>query len=100
MKTFVFDLDGTLCTWEKGGNYEDAIFFRDRITKVNQLYEQGHTIMIDSARGTLHKKDWQKITEKQLKTWGVKYHYLRTGVKWQADVYIDDRAIKDIDFFK
>lgn len=96
---YCFDLDNTLCTWEKDGRYEDARPFMDRISVVNRLYEQGHQILIDTARGTLHKKDWSAVTEAQLKKWGLKYHLLRTGVKLQADRYIDDRAINDKDFF-
>ena len=97
---YCVDLDNTLCTWEKNGKYENAKPFPERINKINRLYEQGHTILIDTARGTLHKKDWHTVTEKQLKDWGLKYHLLRTGVKLQADRYIDDRAINSEDFFK
>lgn len=97
---YCFDLDGTLCSWRKDGHYENAKPYQDRINKVNRLYEKGHTILVDSARGSLHKKDWQKFTEKQLKEWGLKFHIVRTGVKFFANNYIDDRGIKDIDFFK
>lgn len=73
--------------------------YRDRITKVNRLYEQGHIIMIDTARGTMTGKDHLEKTEQQLKDWGVKYHILRTGVKFFADKYIDDRGLSDKEFF-
>jgi hypothetical protein len=36
--------------------------------------------------------DWREFTEKQLKSWGVKYHELIFG-KPVADVFIDDKAI-------
>lgn len=95
---YVFDLDGVLCSNEEDVYKAEPYF--NRITKVNRLYEQGHKIMIDSARGTITGKDHQEKTEEQLKEWGVKYHYLRTGVKFYGDYYVDDKAIKDYDFFK
>ena len=37
----------------------------------------------------------------QLKSWGVKLnHTLRTGVKFGADIFIDDKGISDDRFFK
>ncbi len=39
------------------------------------------------------------MTEKQLKEWNVKYHALFLG-KPAGDLYIDDKGIRDIDFFK
>ena len=96
---YCFDLDNTLCS-SVGNDYSIAEPFKNRILKVNRLYDQGHTIIIDSARGTLSKKDLFELTQEQLKSWGVKYHYLRTGVKFFADHYVDDKAINDIIFFK
>lgn len=96
---YCFDLDGTLCT-NKSDDYNIAEPIIDRIKKVNKLYDEGHTIFIDSARGSITKIDWQKVTEKQLKKWGLKYHVIRTGNKMFADYYIDDKAISDLNFFK
>ena len=97
MKNYCFDLDGTLCT-NTEGEYESAVPFPERISKVNALYEEGSNILIYTARGTVTGIDWRKLTEKQLSLWGVKYHELRLGKPF-ADVYIDDRAISDGDFF-
>ena len=95
---YCFDLDNTLCKTE-GNKYESAepIFFR--IKRVNELYEGGHRIIIDSARGCVSGKDWKPFTEAQLKHWGLKYHELRTGVKFNADFFIDDKALSDKDYF-
>ena len=41
---------------------------------------------------------FRELTELQLLQWGCKYHQLILG-KPSADIYIDDRAIKDTDFF-
>jgi hypothetical protein len=95
---YCFDLDGTLCTHEK--NYADAKPLTNRINVLNTLYDDGNTIIIDTARGSTTKIDWYEITEKQLNLWGVKYHKLRVGVKFNFDFLIDDKAINDKNFFK
>ena len=97
MKNYCFDLDGTLCT-NTEGEYESAIPFPERISMVNSLYEEGSNILIYTARGTVTGIDWRPLTEKQLAEWGVKYHELRLGKPF-ADIYIDDRAMSDGDFF-
>ena len=95
---YCFDLDGTLCT-NTDGDYVSAKPFKDRIYKVNQLYNEGHTILIDTARGSTTKIDWYGLTENQLKEWGVLYHTLRVGEKLHADIFIDDKGTNDKVFF-
>ena len=41
---------------------------------------------------------FELTTKNQLDTWGVKYHSLFLG-KPSGDFYIDDKGIKDEDFF-
>lgn len=96
--TFCFDLDGTLCT-NTDGDYENAKPLVDRIRKLNYLYDSGHTIRIDTARGKTTGIDWTEITKKQLKSWGIKYHELRVGIKMSADYFIDDKGMGDSEFF-
>jgi hypothetical protein len=96
---FCFDLDGTLCN-NTYGKYELAIPYKERVEKVNKLYDNGNEIFIESARGSSTGINWTEFTREQLISWGVKFHHLRTGIKYEADVYIDDRAILDKDFFK
>ena len=96
-KIYVFDIDNTVCSWEI--DYNEAQPFLDRIEKINKLYDEGNTIIFDSARGTKTGVDWYEITKKQLENWGVKYHTLRTGVKFAGDIFIDDRGVSDKDFF-
>tara|TARA_R100000664_G_C2721009_1_gene114507 strand:- start:489 stop:809 length:321 start_codon:yes stop_codon:yes gene_type:complete len=103
--TYVFDIDGTLCT-NASPHYKNASPFLDRINKVNFLYEEGHTIVCFTARGmgryknnlSLATQEFYALTQKQLKEWGVKYHQLILG-KPSGDVYVDDKGIKDEDFF-
>ena len=103
--TYVFDIDGTLCTLS-GGVYEDAKPIIYRIAKVNELYGKGHRIILNTARGMGRTNNdpqaaeimFKKLTEQQLKKWGVKYHALFFG-KPRAAVYVDDRGMSDEDFF-
>ena len=97
-KIYVFDLDGTLCETE-GNFYEKSKPITQRINYVNQLFEKGNTIIIDTARGCVSGKNWWYFTVEQLKTWGLKFHTLRTGVKFGADFFIDDKGFNDKEFF-
>ena len=97
MKSYCFDLDGTLCT-NTEGEYEQAVPLPERILKVNELYDKGNRILIYTARGTVTGIDWRDLTQKQLDTWGIKHHELRLGKPF-ADVYVDDRGVSDSDFF-
>ena len=102
---YVFDLDGTLCTLSNG-NYEEDKPRWTRIAKVNELYEAGHHITVYTARGMgrnnnlalLARNEFEDITKTQLATWEVKYHELFLG-KPSGDIYIDDKGMKDDDFF-
>lgn len=101
MSIYCFDLDGTLAKAAPDGRSYDATRpIPERIAIVNQLFDDGHHIIVDSARGTVSGENWQQRTAEQLKAWGLKYHELRTGVKVFADFYIDDRALSDREFFR
>ena len=95
---YCFDLDNTLCNTD-GNYYENSTPIQSRIDVVNKLYDEGNTIIIDTARGCVSGKNWWYFTVEQLKGWGVKFHTLRTGVKFGADVFVDDKAFNDINFF-
>lgn len=97
LKTYCFDIDGTLCTITEG-EYQDAKPFMDRIAKVNDLYDFGHTIVLFTARGSTTGINWRNVTEDQMKKWGVQYHSLLLG-KPYADIFIDDKGVNDIDWF-
>ena len=98
---YCFDLDGTLCS-QMYLDYQNAEPYYDRIKFVNQLYDLGHTIIVDTARGSgaTKGKDWYDTTKKQLDIWNLKYHELRTGIKFSADLYIDDKSKHPDIFFK
>ena len=46
-----------------------------------------------TARGATTGIDWSKLTEKQLNSWGLKYHELIMNQKPYGDIYVDDKAI-------
>jgi histidinol phosphatase-like enzyme len=97
MKIFV-DIDHTICTPGtpeipgKLADYSNATPIQDNIDKVNHLYDQGHEITMWTARGTVTKIDWTKVTRKQLNHWGVKFHHLKMG-KPAFDLFIDDKVL-------
>jgi carbamoyl-phosphate synthase large subunit len=96
LKVFCFDLDGTICT--ESCAYEDAQPMPFIVAKINQLYDDGHTIIISTARGASSKKSWRNLIINQLQQWGVQYHELITD-KPYADYYIDNKAVDILEFF-
>lgn len=101
-KIYVFDLDNTLCiTQYVDGKpqYYSSVPIKDRIIKVNKLFDDNNIIIIETARGTMSGNDWFYFTLNQLKDWGLKFDHLRTNTKYVADYYIDDKAINDNEFF-
>ena len=46
MKTYIVDIDGTICRHEsKSTPYSRAIPIKERINFFNELYDAGHTII-------------------------------------------------------
>ena len=112
------DIDGTICTLNKQeksydekfyqefrvkdvnedqsidpAGYEDAQPIYENIDKINKLYDEGHTIIYWTARGTVTKIDWIELTRQQLYDWGCKCHDVRVG-KPQYDLWIDDKSMR------
>lgn len=102
---YVIDIDGTICT-KNETSYSLAKPHKQRIEKINLLFDEGHDIILFTARGMnscngnskMAYEKYYDFTISQLKTWGVKYHTLILG-KPSADFYIDDKGINDNDFF-
>lgn len=92
-KTYVFDLDGTLCEERKTFEKSLAAPKQDIIDMANSLYDSGNIIIVYTARS------WSeyKMTEHWLATNKVKYNLLMCG-KVIYDHWIDDRAtnVKDV----
>jgi len=97
VKTYCFDIDGTICT-NTDGQYESAKPFKERIEQVNKLFNNGNKIIYFTARGSTTEIDWKKLTTKQLELWGAKYHELIFRKPF-ADYYIDDKSHDPFDWF-
>jgi phosphatidate phosphatase PAH1 len=103
---YVFDIDGTICT-KTTGDYLEAKPIQNRIDMVNKLFEDGNTIIFQTARGMGRSDNsesyayqaFYELTRQQLKDWGVNFHDLFLG-KPAGDIYVDDKGIKDEDFFR
>jgi hypothetical protein len=95
------DIDDTICYYENSENktdYSKAIPYNDRINKINSLYDDGHTVIYWTARGTMSGINWFKITHNQLTKWNCKYHELRMN-KPAYDLFIDDKNIESNVYF-
>tara|TARA_R100001509_G_scaffold89864_1_gene51568 strand:+ start:362 stop:634 length:273 start_codon:yes stop_codon:yes gene_type:complete len=80
-------------------DYSKAVPIIKNIEKINELYDSGNTIIYWTARGTGSGIDWREVTEKQFKSWGVRYHDLKFG-KPIYDLFVDDKNINSERFFK
>ncbi len=85
----IIDLDGTICTEERMFSRALAKPNAGSVENVNRLYEQGHTIIIYTARTWMEFE----MTTDWLQKHGVKYHQLMMG-KPIGDLWIDDRAVR------
>jgi CMP-N-acetylneuraminic acid synthetase len=90
--TVCIDIGGVIAEKNRENNYAIAKPIRSSIQTVNRLYDDGHRIILFTARGSATNTDWMSLTQKQLSDWGVRYTELRFG-KPAADIYIDDRLI-------
>ena len=111
-KRYCVDIDGTICTPTVGRDYHKAEPWKDRIKVLNKLYDEGNYIIYFTARAMGRFADLPhsvasvkakevlfELTKQQLEEWGVKYNELIMG-KPHADFFIDDKGVKDEDFFK
>jgi hypothetical protein len=109
-KTICFDIDNVICL-TKNSNYRKSLPIKSAIKKINELFNNGHKIILFTARFMGRTKQNKKqshklgynLTKKQLNSWGVKYNKLIMG-KPSYDLIIDDLSIyfkktwyKDID---
>ena len=111
-KRYCVDIDGTICSPTVGRDYHKAEPWQDRIKVLNKLYDEGNYIIYFTARAMGRFSDQPhsiasvnakevlfELTKQQLEEWGVKYNELIMG-KPHADYFIDDKGVKDEDFFK
>ena len=97
-KRYIIDIDETICTTE-GMDYENAKPKVEMINKLNKLYDKGFEIVYWTARGGLSGINWEELTNKQFKKWGVKYTKLLFN-KPDYIYFICDKCIHPDDFLK
>ena len=95
---YCFDIDGTICdtpqTKEGKPDYLNARPFPYMVERVNQLYDEGNYIILQTARGRGSGIDQTQLTMEQLERWGVKYSEIEPMFhKPHAHIFIDDKGI-------
>jgi hypothetical protein len=95
--TYIVDIDNTIFN-TTGSDYTNASPITSRINRINYLFEQGNTIIYWTARGGNSGIDWHNFTVKQLHKAGCKYSALWVN-KPSYDIWIDDKALNDEQFF-
>ena len=105
-KIIYVDVDGTICSQHNSPTFEDKRNdymsiepYPDRIKTINELYDQGHTIVYWTARGCRSGIDHTELTKEQLLSWGAKYHRLEVGNKPHFDMYICDKSYNSESWF-
>lgn len=94
---YAFDIDGTLCTSSPEG-YDLAQPFESRIKHVNRLFDEGHSVLLFSARGQNSGRDLREFTEAQLRSWEINYTKLLLS-KPSFDLLVDDKAVFSEDYW-
>ena len=102
---YCFDIDDTICNTPKLENgkpgYLKSTPIPFMVEQVNRLYDEGHKIILQTARGRGSGIDQTDLTVEQLDRWGVKYHELEPMFhKPTADIFIDDKGINVEDWKK
>ena len=96
---YYVDIDETICFYEDERDYPKAKPIPENIEIINRLYDEGHTVVYWTARGTVTGLDWTKLTRNQLKQWGAKYTDVKLG-KPNYDLFICDKAMNSQAFFE
>jgi len=95
------DIDETICNTSgpknKPRDYRKAIPILENIQKANRLYDEGHTIVYWTARGSKTGTVWFNETHRQLTKWGVKFHEIKMG-KPAYDLFICDKVMNTSDW--
>lgn len=101
-----FDIDNTLVEGKPSEEIFTAKGIPEMVNIINKLYDDGHEILIYTARGMtrlngqahLIASEYFIKTKEQLDSIGIKYHSIVFG-KLNYDVLIDDKAFnaKDMD---
>ena len=103
---FIFDLDKTICEERKSNqSYMDVKPIWEIIDLINTLHDEGHEIIIETARNMVTQnnneskviKNIGKITLEWLDKYNVKYDGLKFA-KTYGSAYCDDKSIRPNEF--
>jgi capsule biosynthesis phosphatase len=98
----VIDLDGTICEIKREGqSYADVQLLPGAADRIRELRAAGHYVIIQTARNMatrgsnvgLVMKNVGKVTLDWLERHGIEFDEIYFG-KPNADIYIDDRALR------
>ena len=90
---YVIDIDGVIC--KISTPFSECKPKWNIIRKINQLYKEGHRIILFTSR----RHSDRKVTMKWLRKYIVKYHKLIMG-KPLATYYVDDKNLSIRGFLK
>lgn len=90
LKNIAIDIDGVLTLETEGHDYNHRTPNRKNIEAVRELYKQGHTITLFSAR---YPEDME-VTQDWLELQEVPYHNITLG-KLPYDILVDDKTCPD-----
>lgn len=93
MKIIYVDIDETICETPNSRDYTTAKPIVENIKKINELYDNGNTIVYWTSRGSRKQINWYDLTYQQLNEWGAKFHELRVD-KPYYDLFIDDKTLR------
>ncbi|MFK5882831.1 MAG: hypothetical protein QM489_00670 [Candidatus Izemoplasma sp.] len=104
---YVIDIDNTISVWNEDRDYDNFEPIQPMIDKINKLYDEGHIIVFNTARGMSFYSEKRNqiennnrpIIEKWLIKHKVKYHKLYL-CKPLGDFYIDDKNLNIEEFLK
>ena len=86
-KTYCFDIDGTICTITDA-NYSKAEPYLERVKHINQLYEDGNTIVFIAHKNSITQLYTMNIDGSNLKNLSQ-----NKARDWNAKVYPDNKKI-------
>lgn len=89
------DIDNTIC-YTNNTDYTGAQPIKKYIDIINHLYDMGYRIIYWTSRGVGSNTDLYVFTQKQIDSWGCKYHELRCD-KPVYDLFIDDKTINSVE---
>ena len=105
-KIIYVDVDGTICDNPMFRTFDDqpldytkATPIPNRIRHINELFDEGHTIVYRTARGCRSGIDHTELTKDQLLQWGAKYHRVEVRNKPHFDMYICDKSYNSESWF-